>query len=71
MTCPKCKSRATKIINANTDEVTCQICGHVWLLPDPREKEKKDLGETEPLECWCNAGYKRHDCPIHGKPGDI
>lgn len=31
--CPKCKSRATKIVHASDDTIECQICGHMWPLP--------------------------------------
>ncbi len=35
-TCPKCKSRATKIINISvpaTEAILCQICDHKYPFP--------------------------------------
>jgi len=28
--CPKCKSRATKILNLSTGKYECQRCNHSW-----------------------------------------
>ncbi len=34
--CPKCKGRATKLVNISTGLVTCQQCGHRYPIPDPK-----------------------------------
>ena len=28
--CPKCKSKATKIVNLSTGKILCQTCGYEW-----------------------------------------
>lgn len=37
-TCPKCKSRATKLLSLNTGLYRCQLCQHEY--PHPKIKEK-------------------------------
>ena len=39
--CPKCKSRATKIINLSTGKYECQKCPHKW-----RPEYKNNLQTT-------------------------
>jgi transposase len=34
MKCPKCGSRATKIINLSTGKIECQKCGEKYSLPE-------------------------------------
>ncbi len=50
--CPKCKGRATKIINMNTDNVTCQQCDHTWKSNARIEKSMEQIKEV-----CSNYGY--------------
>lgn len=43
--CPRCKSRATKIVSASDGSVRCQICNHKWELADFADQAAKALRE--------------------------
>jgi rubredoxin len=40
-TCPKCRSKATKLFSLNTGLLTCQLCGHEYDPPKPKPKKEK------------------------------
>jgi len=45
--CPKCKGRATKIVNASTDSVTCQQCDHQYPLSTPTSLKQANKQEEK------------------------
>lgn len=55
-TCPKCKSRATKIVSVSAPAattITCQICDHKYPFP-PRDPEIVAINNE------INAVFGRH-----------
>jgi transposase len=48
-TCPKCRSRATKIFHLNGDHggyYECQVCGHFYLWPEGSKHPRKEVHLT-------------------------
>lgn len=69
--CPKCKGRATKIVNLSTDTYTCQQCGHIYPIMAPTDPLLQHLaipasvGREMLLVFHWHARARRAEAQVH------
>lgn len=68
--CPKCKSRATKIVDACADKIQCQVCDHRYA---GGSSDAPEVSSYEQLDCLATAICAAIDKPdgLHLRMGRI